>query len=103
MWILRKSSIMPAVRKNIYMLRKYSRVGIKRYTFLVIIFRVFMWPLSFINAGPRALSTCNVSNWFLKKTRSYYKGTNNDGSHLESSDSEMALKVSNIAVPPFEK
>ena len=35
-----------------FLLRNISRVGIPKSTVLVIIFRVFMWPLSLVNAGP---------------------------------------------------
>ena len=38
-----------------FLLRKISRFGIPKSTVLVIIFRVFIWPLLFINVGPRSL------------------------------------------------
>ena len=55
MWRLRKIYIMPTVGQNIFLLRKISRVGTRKSTVLVIIFRVFMWPLSLRNAGPRSI------------------------------------------------
>ena len=48
-------SIMPTVRQNIFLLINISRVGIPKSTVFVIIFRVFMWPLSLINVGLRSI------------------------------------------------
>ena len=55
MWRLRKIDIMPTVRQNLFLLRNISRVGIPKSTVIVIIFRVFMWPPSFRNAGTRRI------------------------------------------------
>ena len=52
MWRLRKIYIMSTVRQNLFLLRNTSRVGIPKSAVLVIILRVFMWPLSLNNAGP---------------------------------------------------
>ena len=42
---------MQAVRQCCFLLRKIQLVGIPKPTFLVIIFRVFIWLLSFMIAG----------------------------------------------------
>ena len=52
MWRLRRIYIMPTVRQNMFSLRNISRVGIPKSTVLIIIFRVFMWPLSLIIEVP---------------------------------------------------
>ena len=38
-----------------------------------------------------------------KKTRSFYKGTVKNGTHLSSSDSKMTSKVNKMAVPRLKK
>ena len=50
-----KNSITPTVRQNHVLLRNISIVGIPKSTVLVIIFGVFMWPLSLINMGPQRI------------------------------------------------
>ena len=54
-WILCKSSITPTLRQNHFLFRNISIVGIPKSTVLVIIFRVFMWPLLLINSGPQSI------------------------------------------------
>ena len=44
-----------AFRTPIFLLRNISRVGIPKFTVLLIIFRFFMWPLSLINAVPQSI------------------------------------------------
>ena len=54
-----------------FLLRKISRVGIPKSTFLVIIFRVFMWPLSLRNAGPRRIIHLQCSKIASKKRQDH--------------------------------
>ena len=49
---------MLAVRQESFLLRKFSTVGMPKLTVLAIIFRVFIWLLSFINAGKKTISIC---------------------------------------------
>ena len=52
-----------------FLLRNILRVGIPKFTVLVIIFRVFMWPLSLINAGPRSITHWQCINMVSPKRR----------------------------------
>ena len=104
MWILNKISIMSTVRKNHFLLRKILRVGIPKSAVLVIIFIVFMWTISFSNAGLRSIIHLKCFEMVSqKKTRSSYKFTMNNGTPLSSSDSEMASKVKKNRRSTFEK
>ena len=53
------------------MLRNISRVGIPKSTVLVIIFRVFLWPLSLRNAGPRSIIHLQCFKMVSKKIRDH--------------------------------
>ena len=55
MWKLRKISIMPTIHQTLFVLRNILIVGIPKYTVLVIIFRVFVWPFTLMNVGPRSI------------------------------------------------
>ena len=92
-WRSRKISIMPTVRKNLFLLRNILIVGIPKSTVLIIIFRVFMCPLSFGSLVPRSIIHLQFFlNGISKKTRSYYKGMMDNKTPSLSSDSEMASK-----------
>ena len=85
--------IMPTVRQNMFLLRKILIVGIPKSTVLVIIFRVFMWPLSLMNAGPRRISHLQCFEMaYQKKTIASYIGMMDDGINFFPSDSAMTYK-----------
>ena len=65
-----KISIMPTVR-NLFLLRKISRVGIPKSTVLIIIFRVFMWTLSLRNTVPRRIIHLQCIEMISKKTQDH--------------------------------
>ena len=46
---------MPTVRHYCFLLRKLLTIGIPKSTVLVIIFRVFIWRLSFKNEGKKII------------------------------------------------
>ena len=70
MWRLCKISITLTLRQNFF-LRKIWIVGIPKPTVLVNIFRVFMWPLSLINAGPQSIIHLQFFKMVSKKIRHY--------------------------------
>ena len=84
-----------------FLLKNISTVGIPKPTVLVIIFRVFIWLLSFKNVGKKKqypfAEFRNVST--RKRTRSSHKESDNNGTSLSSYDNETTpkyKKVSNI-------
>ena len=92
MWRLSKISIMPTVHENLFVLRNISIVGITKSNVLVIVFIVFMWPLSLMNVIPIRIIYLQCFEMVYKKTRSYYIGMMNDGIPSSSSDSEITSK-----------
>ena len=66
MWRCWKISITTIVLQNIFLLRKILIVGIPKSMVLVIVFKVFMWLLSLINAGPRIIIRLQ---WFKMVSR----------------------------------
>ena len=60
---------------------------------LVIIFRVFIWLLSFINAGKKQYPFSEIRNFTAgRRTRSSQKESDNNGTSSSSSDYEMTPK-----------
>ena len=94
---------MPTVRKNHFLLRNILRVGITKSRVLVIIFRVFMCPLSLKNKGLRSIIDLQCFEMALKKTRSSYKGTIKYGTPLSYYDYEMASKERKNRCSTFER
>ena len=92
MWRLRKISIMRIVCQNHFLLRNISIVGVPNSMVLVIISRVFMWPLSLMNAVPIRIIHLQCFEMVSLKTRSSYIDMVEDGTPLLSSDSEMTSK-----------
>ena len=91
MWILCKISITHTVHQDIFLLRKISIVGIPKSTVLVIIFKVFMWPLSLINVVPQSIIHLKCFKMVSKKnTRSSVTGKMGNGINFSSLDSTMA-------------
>ena len=67
--------------------------GIPKSTVLVIIFRIFIWLLSFKNAKKNHYPFADIRNGISKKrTRSSYNETMNNGTSLSSSDYETTPK-----------
>ena len=68
-------------------------IGIPEPTVLVIIFRVFIWPLSFINAGKNQYPYAEIRNFIgNKKTRSFQKENDNNETSSSSSNDETTPK-----------
>ena len=85
---------MLAVRQESFLLKKMYVIGIPEPTVLVIIFRVFIWPLSFINAGkknqyPYAEFRNLIGN---KRTRSFQKENDNNETSSSSYNDETTPK-----------
>ena len=56
--------------------------------------QIFMWPLSFINAGPISIIHLQcLETVYIKRQDCLMKGTINDGTPSSSSYSEMASKI----------
>ena len=87
MWRLCKFSLTPTLRQNNVLLRNILIVGIPKSTVLVIIFRVFIWLLSFKNAKNPFVEFRNVST--RKRTRYSHKESENTGTSSYYSDNEM--------------
>ena len=84
---------MPDVHQQSFLLRKIFTVGIPKPTFLVIIFKVFIFLLSFKNMGKKNYpyaEFCNVSS--RKRTRSSHKESDKNGTSSSSSDNETTPK-----------
>ena len=62
---------MPTVRQNIFLLRNISKVGIPKSRVLVIIFGVFMWPLSLMNLEPISIINLQYLDMVYKKVQNH--------------------------------
>ena len=103
MWRLHKISIMPTVRQYIFLLRKIPIVGIPTSTVIVIVFRLFMWPLSLRNVEWRSIVQLQCFKMVSQKnTISSYKVMMDNGTTSLSSDSTMASKGGKFAVPSLK-
>ena len=72
---------------------KISKFGIPKPTVLVIIFRVFIWLLSFKNAWKKQYPFAEFRNVSTRKrTRSSHKESDNNGTSSLSSDNETTPK-----------
>ena len=99
MWIFLENLYNANCTPKSFLLRNISRVGIPKSTVLVIIFRVFMWPLSLIDAVP--IIIIQFRNGISKYKRSPYEVKMNDGNPLLSSYYEMASKIKKEFVKTF--
>ena len=85
---------MPTVRHTSFLLRKVLTFGTPKSTVLVIIFRVFIWMLSFKNAGKIHYPYAQFRNGISRKrTISSYNKSMNNGTSSSSSDNETTPKV----------
>ena len=84
---------MPTLRNSYILFRKISSFGIPNPTVLVIIFRFFIWLISFINRGENHYLYAEFQNCITRKrTRSSHKESYNNGTSSSSSDNETKLK-----------
>ena len=82
-----KNFKMQAVRLCSFLLRKIYTVGIPKPMVLVIIFRVFIWLLSFINAGEEKYPYADIRNFTAgRRTRSFQKESDNNRTSSSSYD-----------------
>ena len=92
MWVLCKISITPTLRQNIFLLRKISIFRIPKSTVLIIIFKVFMWPISSINIGPRSIIHLQSFEMVSKKDEIICYRQDGRCNSLSYSDSVMTSK-----------
>ena len=92
MWRLCKISITPTICQNHFLLGNILIVGIPKYTVLAIIFKVFMWPISFINEGLRRIIQLKCFGMVSKTTRSSVTCKMDNGIGLSSSDFALTSK-----------
>ena len=86
-----------------FLLRNISRVRIPKPTALVIVFRVFMWTLSVINAGSRIIIHMQCFEMVSKKkTRSSVTGNMENAIPSLSSDSTMTSKKKKNLLATFK-
>ena len=103
MWRLQKISIIPTVRKSIFFVEKYFEswdpkfYGPRNYLQIFYV-AALIEECGIDNHYPLAMFRNGIS----KKTRLYYKVKTNYGTHLSSSDSEMASKVKKNLRSAFE-
>ena len=103
MWSLRKIYIMPTIRQNLFRWEIFQKLRSQNPRSSSLSSEFFFGRSHWGIWDREALSTCNVSKWYLKMTKSSYKGMMNDGTPLSSSDSEMASKVKKNRRAIFEK
>ena len=102
-WILRKVSIIPTVRKNIFVEKYFNswdpKINCPRNYLQSFYVDALIEERGTENNYPLAMFRNDIS----KNSRSSYKGTMNNGTPLLSSDSEMTSKVKKITVPRLLK